>query len=144
MKCLVVLFCLFSTLSFAQRGINQVSTLDQSSSVKKTTTETSDADQILQVVLAEFASSLGTNNGFKIVMLDSYNDLVDKRYTFNNVNFVAGGKPEVTLNNGVMLAFWRMDISETNAHIEFYYTDSKAQSTRHEYLLTKENAVWRK
>jgi hypothetical protein len=60
------------------------------------------------------------------------------------VNFVAGGKPEVALNSGVMLAFWRMDISANKAHIEFYYTNSKAQTTHHEYLLTKENAVWRK
>jgi hypothetical protein len=144
MKYLVVLFCLYSTLSFAQRGKIQVSTIEQSSSVNKPTSQASDADQILQVILADFASSLGTNNGFKIVMLDSYNDLVNKRYTFNNLNFVAGGKPEVALNSGVMLAFWRMDISATNAHIEFYFTDSKAQTTHHEYLLTKENAVWRK
>lgn len=144
MKYLVVLFCLFSTLSFAQRGKNQISTLEQSSNFNKPTSQASDVDQILQVILAEFASSLGANNGFKIVLLDSYNSLVDKRYTFNNVNFVAGGKPEVVTNSGVMLAFWRMDISATTAHIEFYYTDSKAQTTHHEYLLTKENAVWRK
>ena len=74
----------------------------------------------------------------------TYNELLNKRYTFNNVNFVAGGKPEVSNNNGVMLAFWRMDFSTTKAHIEFYYTDSKNQTTHYEYLLTKENAVWRK
>ena len=144
MKYLVILFCLTSTLSFSQRGKNQVSTLEQSSTVNNPTTQASDADQILQVILTDFASSLGTNNGFKIVLLDNYNELVNKRYTFNNVNFVAGGKPEVTLNSGVMLAFWRMDILANKAHIEFYYTNSKSQTTHHEYLLTKENAVWLK
>jgi hypothetical protein len=144
MKYLILLFCLFSTLSFAQRGENKDGTLEQSSIVNKPTTQASDADQILHFILADFASSLETNNGFNIVMLDSYNELVNKRYTFSDVNFVAGGKPEVLQNSGVMIAFWRMDISANKAHIEFYYTNSKTQTTHHEYLLTKENAVWRK
>lgn len=144
MKYLVVLFCLFSTLSFAQRGKNQVSSNEQSSTLSKLTPQESDADQVLQIILADFASKLSVSEGAKIVMLGTYNELVNKRYTFNNVNFVAGGKPEVSNNNGVMLAFWRMDFSTTNAHIEFFYTDSKDQTTHYEYLLTKENAVWRK
>jgi hypothetical protein len=144
MKYLVVLFCLFSTLSFAQRGKNQVSSLEQSSTLTKPTAQGSDADQVLQIILSDFASALVVNGGSKIIILDSYNDLVNKRYTFNDINFIAGGKTEVTNNNGVMLAFWRMDISTNKAHIEFYYTDSKAHTTHHEYLLTKENAVWRK
>lgn len=144
MKYLVVLFCLFSTLSFAQRGKNQVGSNEQSSTLSKPTPQESDADQVLQIILADFASKLSVSEGAKIVMLDGYNDLVNKRYTFNNVNFVAGGKPEVLNNNGVMLAFWRMDFSANKAHIEFYYTNDKGQTTHHEYLLTKENAVWRK
>ena len=144
MKYLVVLFCLFSTMSFAQRGKNQVNSVEPNSTLSKPTPQESDADQVLQIILADFASKLSVNEAAKIVMLDTYNVLVNKRYTFNNINFVAGGKPEVANNNGVMLAFWRMDMSSTKAHIEFYYTNSKGQTTHHEYLLTKENAVWRK
>lgn len=144
MKYLVVLFCLFSTMSFAQRGKNQVNSVEPNSTLSKPTPQESDADQVLQIILSDFASKLSVNEGAKIVMLDTYNVLVNKRYTFNNINFVAGGKPEVANNNGVMLAFWRIDMSSTKAHIEFYYTNSKGQTTHHEYLLTKENAVWRK
>lgn len=131
-------------MSIAQRGKNQVSTVEPNSTVNSPISKATNADQILQLILSDFASNLTSQNNSKIILLDSYKDLVNKSYTFNQINFVSGGKPEVSLNNGVVIAFWRMDIDSKNAHIEFFYTDSKKNTSHHEYLLTKENAVWRK
>jgi|LauGreDrversion4_2_1035121.scaffolds.fasta_scaffold630733_1 hypothetical protein len=146
MKYVVVLFCLISTMSFAQRGKKQLSAASQNHVSNNTQSELSDFDQILQFVVNDFSQQLA-NSGNKpttVILLDSYTQLVNKRISVNGIQFISGGKPEVLVNNGIVMAFWRLDIKEDTAHIEFYYTDSKNQTTHHEYQLTKENAVWRK
>ena len=146
MKYIVVLFCLISSMSFAQRGKKQLSAVSQNHVSNNTQSGVSDFDQILQIVVNDFSQQLA-NSGNKpttVVLLDSYTQLVNKRITVNGIQFISGGKPEVLVNNGIVMAFWRLDINESTAHIEFYYTDSKNQTTHHEYKLTKENAVWRK
>lgn len=145
MKYLILLFCSLSTAAFAQSSRKNNKSRSQESVAFVNTPQTSNADLILQVILTDFATNFETlDKPSTIILLDSYNQLVDKRFTVNGINFISGGKPEILLNNGVSIAFWRLDISETKAHIEFYYTDSKKQTTHHEYLLNKENAVWRK
>jgi len=146
MKFTVVLFCLLSTLSFAQRGKKQARTESSIVSTSGINAAANDFDQMMQFVVNDFAAELKQSNRSEvtIVLLDSYTQLVNKSFTANGTTFVAGGKPEVQANNGVVMAFWRLDIKENTAHIEFYYTDSKNQTTHHEYKLTKENAVWRK
>lgn len=146
MKYLLVMFCFLSTMSFAQRSKKQInSTVSTSAQISPVATGT-DADQILQIILTDFAAQLAASSSkpTTVILLDTYNELVGKRYTFNGVNFVAGGKPEILANNGVSAAFWRLDITESTAHIEFYYTNSKGETTHHEFKLTKENAIWRK
>ena len=146
MKYVVVLFCLISSMSFAQRGKKQLSATSQNQVSSNTQSEVLDFDQILQFVVNDFSQQLA-NSGNKpttVILLDSYTQLVNKRISVNGIQFISGGKPEVLLNNGIVMAFWRLDIKEASAHIEFYYTDSKNQTTHHEYQLTKENAVWRK
>ena len=146
MKYIVVLFCLISSMSFAQRGKKQLSAVSQNHVSNNTQSGVSDFDQILQIVVNDFSQQLA-NSGNKpttVVLLDSYTQLVNKRITVNGIQFISGGKPEVLVNNGIVMAFWRLDVNEASAHIEFYYTDSKNQTTHHEYQLNKENAVWRK
>lgn len=146
MKYVVVLFCLISSMSFAQRGKKQLSATSQNQVSSNTQSEVLDFDQILQFVVNDFSQQLA-NSGNKpstVILLDSYTQLVNKRISVNGIQFISGGKPEVLVNNGIVMAFWRLDIKEASAHIEFYYTDSKNQTTHHEYQLTKENAVWRK
>lgn len=146
MKYVVVLFCLISSMSFAQRGKKQLSATSQNQVPTNTQFEVLDFDQILQFVVNDFSQQLA-NSGNKpstVILLDSYTQLVNKRISVNGIQFISGGKPEVLVNNGIVMAFWRLDIKEASAHIEFYYTDSKNQTTHHEYQLTKENAVWRK
>ena len=146
MKLLVVLFCLISTLSFAQRGKKQLAAESQKPQLSTTHSDASDADQVLQIILADFAQQLvaAGNKPTTVILLDSYTQLVNKKLNANGIEFIAGGKSEVLANNGVVIAFWRLDIKDASAHIEFYYTDSKNQTTHYEYQLTKENAVWRK
>jgi hypothetical protein len=133
-------------MSFAQRGKKQLSVASQNHVSNNTQSGVSDFDQILQIVVNDFSQQLA-NSGNKpttVVLLDSYTQLVNKRITVNGIQFISGGKPEVLVNNGIVMAFWRLDINESTSHIEFYYTDGKNQTTHHEYKLTKENAVWRK
>lgn len=146
MKYILVLFCLLSSLSFAQRSKKQAKNPIVTTQLPNTLASGIDADQILQIVLLDFANELvdSPNKPSTIILLDSYNDLVGKRYSINGIEFIAGGKPEILANNGVSVAFWRFDITTMNAHIEFYYTDSKNQTIHKEYKLTKENASWRK
>ena len=146
MKYLLVMFCFLSTMSFAQRSKKQVNSAVSTSVQLSPAATGTDADQILQIILTDFAAQLAesSNKPTTVILLDTYNELVGKRYTINGVNFVAGGKPEILANNGVSAAFWRLDISSSNAHIEFYYTDSKNQTIHKEYKLTKVNATWRK
>lgn len=108
--------------------------------------QANDFDQIMQLVVNDFSAELKRSNRSEatVILLDSYTQLVNKRFVANGTTFIAGGKPEVQVNNGVVMAFWRLDMNESTAHVEFYYTDSKNQTTHHEYKLTKENAVWRK
>lgn len=146
MRYIVVLFCFISTLSFAQRGKKQVFGGSQNRVSNHAQSELSDFDQILQVVVNDFSQQLtnSVNKPSTVILLDSYTQLVNKKIDVNGIQFISGGKPEVLVNNGIVAAFWRLDINEASAHIEFYYTDSKNQTTHHEYKLTKENAVWRK
>lgn len=146
MKYIVVLFCLVSSLSYGQKGRKHVKTSNPSVVQNIQSEGLSDADQILQLVLSEFTTKLDATGSkpSKIIILDNKPQLVNKNLVINEVNFVSGGKPEIINNNGISVSFWRVDISETKAHIEFYYTDSRNLTQREEYILTKENAVWRK
>jgi len=146
MKYIVVLFCLISSLSFAQKGRNQAKLDKQPSEQTAPVSAVSDIDQILQIILSDFSAQLieSGNKPSSIIILDNHPQLLNKRFVVSGINYITGGKPEILSNNGISMAFWRLDISESKAHIEFYYTDSKNQTQHKEYLLTKENAVWRK
>ena len=146
MKYFVVLFCLISSMSFAQKGRNQANSASQPVSQPVQSVSTSDVDQIFQLILSDFSSELNEmgNKPSTVIILESNSEMLGKRYVIGGINYITGGKPEILNNNGISIAFWRLDISESKAHIEFYYTDSKNQTQHKEYLLTKENAVWRK
>ena len=133
-------------MSYAQKGRNQAKLEKQPSTQTAPVSTVSDIDQILQLILSDFSAQLieSGNKPTTVILLDSKPQLLDKRFVVSGINYITGGKPEILSNNGVSMAFWRLDISESKAHIEFYYTDSKNQTQHKEYLLTKENAVWRK
>jgi hypothetical protein len=146
MRYIVVLFCFFSAFSFAQNSKNHSKSRKLPFKQVESVSLQSDEDQILYLALSDFAQELSKSGNIpsKVVILENKTQLIGKKFSIDGINFVSGGKPEVVNNGGVSIAIWRFDLTESKAHLEFYYTDSRNQTLHKEYLLTKENAVWRK
>ncbi|MEN8816026.1 MAG: hypothetical protein ABF274_04040 [Nonlabens sp.] len=77
-----------------------------------------------------------------VLILDNYDVLRDCKLQKKSYNFQVVDKSRLNRVNTNNILFWRMDVSDTKAHYEFYLNKSKAKSVKYDYRLQLKNGNW--